>query len=235
MRELLYCSYLYQASQFFYYEVLMKTIVPFNQIFKTICSMKDCDYVVFTIRSYSISKKIWVKTSLKLKECILMLINKEILNESILLNTFVNYSQLKTFAGIVCRLVKMKNKENLVPVKLLPELEFTESEDFEVFEGNNSEVLSISDMYEQDFLLYESVHSIKPVVIIGVYFNKIAEEFVIKVYKPLIGALFRIPIKKGKVFARIPFSNSMLRGKAYLTLGKKVFEHLLEKILKQVC
>lgn len=233
MRELLY-SYNVKYNTHYYYEVFIKSNVPFNVSFKAITSMKETEYVILTFRSYSLHKKIWVKSSLKLKECVLVLLNKGIVDENILLSTFINYSQLKLYAGVLCRLVKMKNKENIVPVKLLPELEFSEPDEDDIFEEKDSEAHSISDIFYQDLLLYQYVYSLNPTIIAGSYFNQIADEFAIKIYNPQSGTLYRLPISKKQIFRVIPFSKTLLKNKVNITLGTNILQSLLQRVLYQV-
>ena len=233
MRELLYSNHVKYSSHL-YYEVYMKSSVTFNDRFTMINSMKEAEYIVLTFRSYSFARKLWVKTSLKLRDCVLILLNRGVLNEDILLNTAIKYSELKHFAGMLCRVVKMNTKENVVPVRLLPELEFSEEEEEDLFDDKGSEGHSVSDIFEQDLLLYQSACIVKPAVVIGVYFNRISDEFAAKVYKPHNGTVFRVPISKKKIFRVIPFSKTLLTNKAYLSLGEKILPYVRNKVLAMV-
>lgn len=233
MRELLYANHI-KYSTHLYYEVFIKSAVPFNTKFQAITNIKDAEYVVLTLRTYNFSRKLWEKCSFKLKECILVLLNSGVVDENILLNTYINYAQLKLFAGILCRIVKMSSKENTVPTKLYPLLEFSEAEEDELFEERNSSAHSVSSIFEQDILLFQCVFMVRPAIIISVHYNEIADEFAFKVYKPDGGNLYRVPLSKKQVFRKISFSRTLLKEKAYLVLGKKIYAELRDRILKVI-
>lgn len=233
MRELLYSSHI-KYSKHVYYEVFMKCSIPFNSKFSAILNIKDTESIILTLRTYNFMRKLWEKCSLRLKDGILVLMTSGVVNENILLNTCINYSHLKIYAGVLCRIVKMHNKENTVPMKLFPTLEFSEAEEQDLFEEKNSSAHSVSSIFEKDTLLYQCVDRLNPVFIISVHYNEIADEFSFKVYKPEGGDLYRVPLSKKQVFRKIPFSKTLLKEKAYLALGKKIFIELKNKILKVV-
>lgn len=233
MRELLYSNHI-QNYGFYYFELYMKCSIPFHLKFSTLTSIKETEYIIFTIRSYNLQRKLWEKSSMRLKEVILELLNAGIVNEGILLNTLISYSDLKFFAGALCRILKMKNKENTVQVKLLPDLQFSESDEEDYFEEKNSSVHSVSSILEQDALLYQEIYKDDYPIVIGVHYNQISDEFAFKAYKPTIGAIFRVPMSKSQIFRKISFSQTLLREKAYLPLGKKIFSELLERLLAVV-
>lgn len=230
MRELLYSNHIHN-SNFFYFEVYMKCSTPFHLKFSTITNIKDAEYIIITIRSYNLARKLWEKRSLKLKEVILELLNSGVVTEEILLNTLIAYSDLKFFAGCLCRVLKMKIKENTVQIKLLPSLYFSEEEVEDYFEERNSDVHSISSIFAQDLLLFQIVHKSNTTLIIGVHFNEFSEEFAFKVYKPRLGVIFRVPMSKYQIFRKISFSRTLLKEKAYLQLGKKIYSELIDRLL----
>ena len=234
MRELLYSNHI-QNNGFYYFELYMKCSIPFHLKFSTLTSIKETEYIIFTVRSYNLQRKLWEKSSLRLKEVILELLNAGIVNEGILLNTLINYSDLKFFAGALCRILKMRNKENTVQVKLLPDLEFSESDEEDFFkEDNNDSVHSVSSILEQDTLLYQEIYKDDYPIVVSVHYNQISDEFAFKAYKPKIGAIFRVPMSKSQIFRKISFSQTLLREKAYLPLGRKIFTELLERLLAVV-
>jgi hypothetical protein len=125
----------------------------------------------------------------------------------------------------------MKDKENTVQVKLLPDLEFSESEEEDYFEEKNSDVHSFSSILASDLQLFQVVHKSPDTLIISVHFNEFADEFAFKVYKPVQGVILRVPMSKKQIFRKVSFSKTLLKEQAHLQLGKKIYVELVDRLL----
>lgn len=164
-----------------------------------------------------------------------MLMNEGLLDEGILLNTYIKYSDIKYYAGMLCRLVKMKSKQHEFRQKVLPEMQVSSDDSsFELFEDDDHKMKkqhSVSSIYEKDELLYQHLHSNVPPTIVGVYFNSLLDEFVIKVYKVKDCTIFRQPFTKKMILKEIPFSESFLKQKVYHTLGKRILDVFMQRVM----
>ena len=233
MKEVVYSQQVEHEYDLVYFEVLFKS--PFSQSLSPIRSMQETKNYTLIFKAFYFDKRIWVKKALKLNECILMLIKEGYLEESILVNTCIKYSDLRLYSGLLCRLVKMKTKHHTISQKLLPEI--TEECRTEVFETQNQQAKrnhSINSIYEKDELLYETVYSTSPVTLVSVHHNTLVEEFLVKVYLKEEGTMLRQPFSEKTIFREVAFSESLLQERLYKTLGKRILLKYASKVVENL-
>ncbi|CAG9316143.1 unnamed protein product [Blepharisma stoltei] len=234
MREVIYLQHMKQFGQLYYFEVFIKSENQYLSNFQTIKSIKEAENLLLTFRAYSFEKRVWVKAGLRLDECLFMLMNEGFLDEGILLSTHIKYSEIQLYAGMLCRIVKMKSKQHEFRQKILPEMAISEEgSSFELFEDDHKmkEQHSVSSIYEKDELLYQHLYSTVPTIIVSVYFNSLLDEFVLKVYKAKDCSIFRQPFPKKTVYKEVPFSDTFLKQKAHQTLGKRILETFMQRVI----
>ena len=228
-RELVYYSYFSINQSIYYFEGLVKSPYPISKCFRTVTSMEQAKLINLSIQSYSFKKKFWVHSKFTLDKCVLTLIKENIIDETVLFNTNIKYSDLQLYTGILCRLIKFKDKKRNYKQKLLPKFE---PEPAAAELDSVRQEHSASSIYEKDMMLYEVVMGHDPFCIASVWYNWLVEEYIIRLYFPRKGLVVRQPVSTTAVEAQVHFSQAMLHNQIKLELGKRVLQQFYHDALK---
>lgn len=238
LKELIYSSHFKKQNELVYAEVYIKTDSDCMSPYKTLTSIEQAREFKLIFRTFLYEKRIWLKTAISVEECILHLLKEGILDESILTSLHLTFFEIQSYAGALCRILKMKSLKSSKSFQALPHIvEYEEEDSLDIFTHHISPRAyntDTSSILEKDELLYSEVHSFYPPITVGVYFNSHLDEFLFKIYKPDIGKLFRQPLSKKSVLKDIPLSDELLKDRHFHALGIRVLSRYISRVLENL-
>lgn len=240
MKEMVYSNYLRRGDLVYYIEVYFKSTVGLKERFPVISNMKEAMKVVLSFRSYDFIQHMWMKANYRLDECILACINKNAMREDVLFHSSFRYSDIKRYAPLFIQHIQLPTISRHIKQKLLPELHLDSSHpppisSLEIFEPEiHNSKRSLSSIIEHDEILYTSLYSLLPAIIISVCYNTLLDSFIIKLYKPSTGSEYRQTIEKSDLIQEIEFLDIMHKGGMYKSLCMRILDKYLDFILSKI-
>lgn len=233
MREVLYMQYLTDYAQHTHYaEAFIKETLP--EGFTALTSLEEASRINLVLRAYSFEKRVWVKETMSLEQAITTLMYEKALDEQVLENRRVSYSELRRIAGKLLRTVRLSNRvKHINKQKLLPEISrMSESSEIDPFvsgEWQRREPHSLSSIYEHDLILYQE--ALPPFVAV-IFYNTMLDEFIYVIYRPADGTIYRKHLAKKAVRKHVPHCEALLAESLHVLLGRRIlyafFENLRE-------
>lgn len=240
MKEMVYSNYLRRGDLVYYIEVYFKSTVGLKEKFPVISNVKEAMKVVLSFRSYDFIKHMWMKANYRLDECILACINKNAIKEDVMFHSSFRYSDIKRYAPLFIQHIQLPTISRNIKQKLLPELHLDPTHprpisSVEIFEpeSHNSQ-RSLSSIIDNDEILYTTLYSLLPTIIISVCYNTVLDSFIINLYMPSTGAEYRQTIEKSELLQEIEFLDIMHKGGMHKSLCMRILDKYLDFILSKI-
>ena len=90
---------------------------------------------------------------------------------------------------------------------------------------------SVSSVYENDQLLYSEIYNSVPRVMVSVCYNQLLDEYVLKIYRPTDGSVYRQPFSTKLVKREIGVSDALLQAGGRKILGRRIISRFLDRVL----
>lgn len=240
MKEVVYSSYLNRGDSVYYIEMYFKSTIGLNDKFPAIESMKQAMKVVLSFRSFDCVQHLWMKANYRLDECLLTCINKNVLQEDVLFNSLFRYSDIKKYAPLFIQHIQFPSISRHIKQQLLPELSFLTTQPkpestLDLFKPiiSNSQ-RSFSSIVDSDVILYTTLYSLNPTLLISLCQNTVVDDFILKIYRPADGAEYRQTLNKELLDREIGFIDVMYKGGMYRTLCMRILEKCMDFIMSKI-